>query len=115
MCAGPIYGARRKPLIPNQPTGTVVPDPNAAAPTFEALRDDELAVGETYDSWMCVSCDSVVAIAQRAPDSDPFDLPDAVINIICLHCEATRSYHMHQRRVRRYPRPSDAPAQATSG
>jgi hypothetical protein len=112
MCAGPIYGARREPPIPNHPTGTAVPDVSADAPTIEALRDDELAAGESYDSWLCACCDSVVAIARRAPDSDPFDLPDAVINIICLNCEAARPYHMHQRRVRRYPWPSELQAEA---
>jgi hypothetical protein len=109
MCAGPIYGARRKPLTPSHPTGTVVLDLSAAAPTFEALREDELSVGETYDSWLCASCDSVIAMARRAPDSDPSELPEALINIICLHCEATRSYRMHQRAMRRYPWPGDLP------
>jgi hypothetical protein len=112
MCAGPIYGARRKPPIPNPPTGTAVPDVIAAAPTFEALRDDELAVDASYDSWLCACCDSVVAIARRAPDSDPCDLPDAVINIICPNCEAARPYHRHSRRVRRYPWSSELQAEA---
>jgi hypothetical protein len=110
MCGGPIYGARREPQTPNQPTSTMVPHLNAAAPTFEPLGEDELAVGESYDSWLCASCNGVIAIARRAPDGDPFDLPDAVINIICLHCEAARPYHMHERRVRRYPWPGDSPA-----
>jgi|SRR5579863_1845399 len=107
MCAGPIYGTRRKPLAPNQPTGTKVPGLDAAAPTFEALRDDELENGETYDSWLCGACDSVIAIARRAPNSDPFDLPGAVITITCLYCEAARAYHVHRRRVRRHPWSAD--------
>lgn len=109
MCAAPIYGVRRKPLNPNHPTGSDVPDPNAAAPTVEALREDELAVGETYDSWLCASCNCVIAIARRAPDSDPRDLPDAAISVICLTCEAAGAYRMHQRRVRRYPWPVNLP------
>jgi hypothetical protein len=109
MCAGPIFGARRKPLISNQPTGTLVPDSNAAVPTFDSLRDDELTAGASYDSWLCTSCDSVIAIARRAPDGDPFDLPEAVIGIVCPHCEAARPYRMHERRVRRYPWASDVP------
>ncbi len=113
MCAGPVYGAPCKPLIFSQPTGIHMTDlNNPAAPAIEALRSDELEVGETYDSWLCSCCDSVMAIARRAADSDPFDLPDAVINITCLDCEATRPYRMQERRVRRYPWPCDPRAQA---
>src|SRR5579862_9718273 len=110
MCAGPVYGTRRKPLTPNHPSGTDAPDLSAAAPSLDALREDELEVGETYDSWLCASCNSVIAIARRALESDPFDLPDARITVVCLNCEAAGAYHMHQRRVRRYPWPLDLPA-----
>jgi hypothetical protein len=86
-------------------------DHSAAGPTFHALRADELAHGETYDSWLCAACGGVIALAPRAPAGDPFDLPDAVIYLRCLDCEASRPYQMHQRHVRRYPWPaSDSPA-----
>jgi hypothetical protein len=111
MCSGPVYGVRGSPPVPSHPWGGDVHDRGAAGPTFEALRADELAVGEIYDSWRCATCDSVIALARRAPEGDPFDLPDAEIRITCSDCEASRPYHMHQRRVRRYPWPaSDAPA-----
>lgn len=110
MCGGSIYGARRKPLTPNHPTGGDVPHPSTAAPTSETLPDDELEVGESYDSWLCACCDSVVAIARRSADADPSDPPDALINIVCLHCETVRPYHIHERRVRRYPWLGDPPA-----
>jgi hypothetical protein len=101
MCAGPIYGARRKPLIPGRQTGPAVPERNTAPPTFVALRDDEFVVGETYDCWLCASCDSVLAIARSTAGNVPS--PHAVINIVCLDCEAARPYRLHQGRARRYP------------
>jgi hypothetical protein len=103
MCAGPVYGVRRKPLIPSHPTGSGVHQPGAADPRFEALRHEELTDDESYDSWLCSACNGVIAIARRAPEGDPFDLPEAVIYIACLDCEALRPYHVHQRRVRRCP------------
>ena len=72
-------------------------------PTIAPVRAHELVDGETYDSWICASCESVIALARRSPDSDPRDLPDAVVIVICRSCQANRPYRMHDRRVRRYP------------
>lgn len=77
--------------------------PTTTAPTIEAVKANELTAGETYDSWICASCQSVIALAPRAPESDPRDLPDAVVRVICPRCRAVRPYTMHERRVRRYP------------
>lgn len=103
MCAGPVYGARRTPLIPGDRRGAAAPHPDTALRTYEALREDELATGETYDSWLCASCGSVLPIARRASGHESFDPPDTVINIICLDCEAVRLYRRGEARARRYP------------
>jgi hypothetical protein len=42
-------------------------------------------------------------MAPRSPDSDPHDLPDAIVRIRCLSCEAVRYYTIHDRRVRQFP------------
>jgi DNA-directed RNA polymerase subunit RPC12/RpoP len=71
--------------------------------SIEPMKADELRIGETYDSWVCEFCRSVIALAPRTPDSDPLDLPDAVIGIKCPHCNSQRHYTVHERRVRQYP------------
>ena len=78
-------------------------DLNTSVPTIAAVGAHELVDGESYDSWICASCESVIALARRSPHSDPRDLPDAVVIVICRNCRAHRPYRMHDRRVRRYP------------
>jgi hypothetical protein len=110
MCAGPVYGTRHKSLGRNHPSDGDVPAQGGGGLTLAALPEDELAVGETYASWRCAACESVIPVALRAPDSGPFDLPDAVIYVTCLQCEAVRFYHVHQRRERRYPWSGNPPS-----
>lgn len=71
--------------------------------SFAPLSNAELKSGETYDSWRCQGCQAVLALARRAPDADPLDLPDAIVRLKCPSCHALRHYTMHERRVRRYP------------
>lgn len=74
-----------------------------SVPTIAPVEADELVDGESCDSWICASCESVIALARRSPQSDPRDLSDAVVIVICRNCRAHRPYRMHDRRVRRYP------------
>ena len=78
-------------------------DLTTGVPTIAPLGAHELVDGESYDSWICAACETVIALARRSPQSDPRDLPDAVVNVICRNCQARRPYRMHDRRVRRYP------------
>ena len=71
--------------------------------TIAPVRAYELVEGETYDSWICASCENVIALGRRSPESDPRDLPDAVVIVICQRCQARLPYRMHDRRVRQYP------------
>ena len=80
-------------------------DSNIAPPIIKPMGVEQLTVGETYDSWLCASCQEVIALAPRDPMSDPFDLPDGVVKVICSYCQAIRPYSMRARHVRRYPWP----------
>jgi hypothetical protein len=71
--------------------------------SISALPPSALALGETYDSWLCEECGGVIALAPRAPSADPLDLPDALVCLTCPHCLSQRNYTMHGRRVRKYP------------
>jgi hypothetical protein len=71
--------------------------------TIKPLASDEMIAGESYDSWLCSACGSVIALAARSPASDQRDLPNALITINCPSCDALRYYTMHARRVRRFP------------
>lgn len=71
--------------------------------SISALPAGALAVGETYDSWLCEACGGVIALAPREPGADPRDLPDALVCLSCPHCLLQRNYTMHGRRVRKYP------------
>ena len=70
---------------------------------ISALPPSALAVGETYDSWLCEPCGGLIALAPREPSADPLDLPDALVCLTCPHCLSQRSCTMHGRRVRKYP------------
>lgn len=71
--------------------------------SISAWPPSALAVGETYDSWLCDACGAVIALAPRAPSADPLDMPDALVCLTCPHCLSQRDYPMHGRRVRKYP------------
>lgn len=78
-------------------------DLTTGVPTIAPLGAHELVDGESYDSWICAACETVIALARRSPQSGPRDLPDGVVNVICRNCQAHRPYRMYDRRVRRYP------------
>lgn len=67
------------------------------------LAASELKAGETYDSWRCQVCNSVLALAPRVPDANPLDLPNAIVRLKCPQCGARRHYTIHDRLARRYP------------
>ena len=78
-------------------------DLTTTVPTIAPVGAYDLVDGETYDSWICASCENVIALARRSPESDPRDLPDALVIVICRRCQARLPYRMHDRRVRQYP------------
>lgn len=71
--------------------------------TIQPLPATQFVVGENYDSWVCQACNAVIALAPRAPLSDPRDMPNALVNLRCPLCHAQRYYTVHERRVRQYP------------
>jgi len=83
------------------PSGFVFLIPDVVS--LQPLDAAELSLGETYDSWRCQACQEVLALAPRATEADPLDLPDAIVRLRCPRCDAERHYTIHDRRVRRYP------------
>jgi hypothetical protein len=70
---------------------------------FRPLKAEDLIAGESYDTWICHECLSVIALAPRSEEADPYDMPDALIRIPCPRCGVLRDYSVHARRVRKYP------------
>jgi RNase P subunit RPR2 len=72
-------------------------------PSLRPLRITSLRDGETYDSWLCKQCGGVIALAKRSARSDPMDMPNGEIRLLCRSCNSEQGYEIHARRVRRYP------------
>jgi hypothetical protein len=70
--------------------------------SLRPMRLDEMRDGESHDSWLCQACGTLIALAPRSADADPFDMPDGVIGLKCPDCHAQRFYTIHDRRVRKY-------------
>jgi hypothetical protein len=46
-------------------------DLTTSVPTIAPVGAYEKVDGESYDSLICASCESVIARARRSPESDP--------------------------------------------
>ena len=72
------------------------------ASILPVLKPGEIRVNESYDTWLCRRCFKPIALAVRAPSSDPADMPDEVVQIRCPHCGELAQYAVRARRVRQY-------------
>jgi hypothetical protein len=71
-------------------------------PILTVLRPSQIQVNESYDSWLCRRCFKAIALAVRAPSSDPADMPDAIVQLRCPECGELAQYAVRERRVRQY-------------
>src|SRR5215471_5182359 len=72
------------------------------APILPVLKPSEIRVNESYDTWLCRRCFKPMALAVRAPSSDPAAMPDGVVQIRCPRCGELSQYDVRARRVRQY-------------
>ena len=72
------------------------------APILPVLKPSQIHVNQSYDSWLCRRCFKPIALAVRAPSSNPADMPDAIVQIRCPHCGELAQYAVRARRVRQY-------------
>jgi hypothetical protein len=72
------------------------------APILPVLKPSQIRINESYDTWLCRKCFRPIALARRAPSSDPADMPDGVVQIRCPHCGELAQYAVQARRVRQY-------------
>jgi hypothetical protein len=70
---------------------------------IQPIKAQDLIAGESYDTWICAECLSVIALGRRSPDVNPHDMPDALIRIPCPQCGVLTDYSVHARCVRKYP------------
>jgi RNase P subunit RPR2 len=83
-------------------SGVVMPARTITAAILPVLKPSRIRVNETYDTWLCRRCSKPIAVAARAPLSDPADTPDGVVQIRCPHCGELAQYAVRARRVRQY-------------